>query len=94
MPVLWVMHALGMPHLRNLDEAVNIMRAAMLDVIQERRAALAEGKPVSQDLLGILLTAVDEAGHTMTDEELWEDVHDVMGAGGASPQGRHLYVKG
>lgn len=30
-----------------------------------------------QDLLGVLLTAADEAGHIMTDEELWEDVHDV-----------------
>lgn len=43
--------------------------------------ALAEGRPVPQDLLGVLLTAADEAGHMMTDEELWEDVHDVMGAG-------------
>lgn len=44
--------------------------------------ALAEGLPVPQDLLGVLLTAADEAGQKMTDEELWEDVHDVMGAGG------------
>jgi cytochrome P450 len=36
---------------------------------------------VPQDLLGILLTAADESGQAMTDEELWEDVHDVMGAG-------------
>jgi hypothetical protein len=49
--------------------------------LQERRIALAEGRPVPQDLLGILLTAADEAGQAMTDEELWEDVHDVMGAG-------------
>jgi hypothetical protein len=34
MPLLRVMAACGMPHLRNLDEAVNIMRSAMLDVIQ------------------------------------------------------------
>lgn len=44
---------------------------------QERREALAAGRPVPQDLLGVLLTAADEAGHMMTDEELWEDVHDV-----------------
>eukprot|EP00775_Hariotina_reticulata_P002129 gene2129-2448_t len=81
MPLLRLMHMLGMPHLRNLDEAVAIMRAAMLEVIQERRLALAEGKNVPQDLLGVLLTAADEAGQAMTDEELWEDVHDVMGAG-------------
>ena len=34
MPLLRFMAACGMPHLKNLDEAVNIMRAAMLDVIQ------------------------------------------------------------
>jgi hypothetical protein len=42
---------------------------------------LSQGLPVPQDLLGILLTAADESGQAMTDEELWEDVHDVMGAG-------------
>lgn len=36
MPLLRVLHALGLPHLRNLDEAVSIMRAAMLDVIAVR----------------------------------------------------------
>lgn len=50
--------------------------------------ALAAGRPVPQDLLGILLTAADEHGRAMTDEELWEDVHDVMGAGG-SGRGTH-----
>ena len=48
---------------------------------QERRIALAAGEAVPQDLLGVLLTAADERGQHMTDEELWEDVHDVMGAG-------------
>lgn len=81
MPLLRLMHLLGLPHLRNLDEAVCIMRSAMLDVIHDRRLALAEGLPVPQDLLGVLLAATDEAGQAMTDEELWEDVHDVMGAG-------------
>lgn len=51
--------------------------------LQERRVALAEGRAVPQDLLGVLLTAADEAGQKMTDEELWEDVHD--GASGAEP---------
>lgn len=43
--------------------------------------ALSEGRPVPQDLLGVLLTAADESGQALNDEELWEDVHDVMGAG-------------
>jgi hypothetical protein len=34
MPLLRAAHAMGLPHLRNLDEAVSIMRGAMLDVIQ------------------------------------------------------------
>jgi hypothetical protein len=36
MPLLRFMAACGMPHLKNLDEAVGIMRAAMLGVIQVR----------------------------------------------------------
>jgi cytochrome P450 len=56
-----------------------------VDALQERRIALSEGRPVPQDLLGILLTAADESGQAMTDEELWEDVHDVMGAGVSTP---------
>lgn len=30
------------------------------------------------------LQAEDENGQKMTDEELWEDVHDIMGAGAAT----------
>ncbi len=30
------------------------------------------------------LQAEDENGQEMTDEELWEDVHDIMGAGAAA----------
>lgn len=48
---------------------------------QRRREELAAGLPGQPDLLGVLLTAVDEAGESLTDEELWEDVHDIMGAG-------------
>lgn len=40
MPLLRLMAACGMPHLKNLDEAVNIMREAMLGVIQVRLACV------------------------------------------------------
>jgi hypothetical protein len=30
------------------------------------------------------LQAEDDNGQKMTDEELWEDVHDIMGAGAAA----------
>ncbi|EFJ41317.1 cytochrome P450 [Volvox carteri f. nagariensis] len=81
LPLLRVLDRLGLPHLRRLDEAVSIMRRAMLDVIQERRTALAAGLPGRDDLLQALLTATDDAGRGLSDEELWEDVHDIMGAG-------------
>ena len=53
----------------------------LLYVLQERRAQLVAGAAGKPDLLGVLLEALDESGQPMTDEELWEDVHDVMGAG-------------
>ncbi|GLC47259.1 hypothetical protein PLESTB_001835900 [Pleodorina starrii] len=81
LPLLRLLDALGLPHLRRLDEAVGVMRAAMLEVIQERRTALSSGLPGKDDLLQALLTATDEVGRGLTDEELWEDVHDIMGAG-------------
>lgn len=37
MPLLRLMSACGMPHLKNIHEAVNIMREAMLGVIQVRQ---------------------------------------------------------
>ncbi|GIL78304.1 hypothetical protein Vretifemale_7752 [Volvox reticuliferus] len=81
LPLLRILDRVGFPQLRRLDEAVSIMRQAMLDVVQERRSALAAGLPGKDDLLQALLTARDDAGVGLSDEELWEDVHDIMGAG-------------
>lgn len=47
---------LGLPHLKQLHAAVGVMRAAMLDVIAQRRADLAAGRPGRDDLLQALLT--------------------------------------
>lgn len=53
-----------------------------MQCVQERRELIKNGEKTPDDLLGSLLTAVDpEDGSSLTDEELWEDVHDVMGAG-------------
>lgn len=50
--------------------------------MQERREKIKNGEDTPSDLLGTLLMSVDpKDGSTLTDEELWEDVHDVMGAG-------------
>lgn len=81
LPVLKFLDRLGLPHLKQLHAAVGVMRAAMLDVIAQRRADLAAGRPGRDDLLQALLTATDDSGQGMSDEELWEDVHDIMGAG-------------
>ncbi|GMH33024.1 hypothetical protein BSKO_00858 [Bryopsis sp. KO-2023] len=78
--VLKVLNKLGYPKLRKLDGAVATMRDIMLNVINERRNDLRLGK-TKDDLLGVLLEARDEEGKPMTDLELWEDVHDIMGAG-------------
>ncbi|GFR44797.1 hypothetical protein Agub_g6132, partial [Astrephomene gubernaculifera] len=81
LPLLKLLDRLGAPQLRQLAEAVRVMRGEMLGVIQERRAALASDQSSHDDLLQALLTATDDAGASLTDEELWEDVHDIMGAG-------------
>lgn len=51
-------------------------------LLQARRNSIQKGEKTPDDLLGTLLSSVDpEDGSSLTDEELWEDVHDVMGAG-------------
>lgn len=79
--ILQLLHAIGFPKLMLLTEAVETMRECLLKVIADRRQDLAEGKPGKDDLLNSLLEARDVDGLPLSDEELWEDVHDVMGAG-------------
>ena len=83
MPILKLMDRLGMPQLRTLEQSVGVIRETMLGIVSERRAALAEDPDhhCTNDLLGQLLTAEDDEGNAVTDEELWHDVHDIMGAG-------------
>ena len=51
-------------------------------LLQARRNSIQKGEKTPDDLLGTLLSSVDpEDGSSLTDEELWEAVHDVMGAG-------------
>lgn len=56
LPLLRAAERLGFPQLALLQRSVDTMRASMLDVIAQRRAALAAGKDAApQDLLGALL---------------------------------------
>jgi len=79
--ILEFLYAIGFPKLMLLTKAVDTMRDCLLKVIAERRQELAEGKPPKDDLLHTLLEARDTNGLPLSDEELWEDVHDIMGAG-------------
>eukprot|EP00850_Spirogloea_muscicola_P015455 SM000118S25598 [mRNA] locus=s118:217470:221209:- [translate_table: standard] len=79
--VLRALRALKEPGMVRMDNALNEMRSIMTNLIQDRRQeAKLTGQSVP-DLLGVLLDAEDENGEKLTDEELWEDVHDIMGAG-------------
>lgn len=80
-PVLKALDKVQFPRLKELKQAVAMQRKIMLDVITERRSDLVKGLTEKNDLLGSLLKVYDEDGNQMTDEELWEDVHDIMGAG-------------
>eukprot|EP00898_Chlorokybus_atmophyticus_P004687 jgi/Chlat1/5219/Chrsp33S05189 len=82
LPLLKFMKLVGEPNLKALDKAFAEIREVMMGVVGERRAARDAGvKANSSDLLEVLLGAKDDNGVGLTDEELWEDVHDVMGAG-------------
>eukprot|EP00210_Caulerpa_lentillifera_P007260 g6946.t1 len=80
-PVLKVLDRVNFPRLKELKQAVATQRKIMLEVITQRRSDLSKGHQERNDLLGSLLKVYDEDGNKMTDEELWEDVHDIMGAG-------------
>eukprot|EP00803_Ostreobium_quekettii_P009904 evm.model.scf_51.15 EVM.evm.TU.scf_51.15 scf_51:142967-148763(-) len=80
--ILDFLYAIKFPRLVTLTEAIDTMRDSMLAIISERRKALASGMPAKDDLLNELLESKGPDGAPlMDDEELWEDVHDVMGAG-------------
>lgn len=81
MPLLRLMDAVGMPQLAALRGSMGVIKETMLRIVAERRAALERGGGGKDDLLGDLLTAEDPEGHRATDEELWHDIHDIMGAG-------------
>ena len=87
LPLLRALERVGHPSVRKLRRSLATIHAEMAVVIEARRARHAEeggagggaGRPV--DLLDALMTARDADGRAMSDAELFEDVHDIMGAG-------------
>jgi len=79
-PLLRAMNAVGEPNVRKMNAALEDMRTLVEPVIQERRRKIQAGEEVPADLMTALIEAQEE-GENFGDDELWEDVHDVMGAG-------------
>mmetsp|Transcript_38457 Transcript_38457/g.46399 ORF Transcript_38457/g.46399 Transcript_38457/m.46399 type:complete len:587 (+) Transcript_38457:385-2145(+) len=78
-PILELMAKLREPNIVRMQAAFKDMRETVTPVIQARRQKIARGESGEDDLLEALLTAEGSLG--WTDDEIWEDVHDVMGAG-------------
>lgn len=85
LPLLELMSKLKVPVMTRMEESFADMKTAMMPVIHERREALARGDERKGDLLEVLLDAQAENRANnlppLSDAELWENVHDVMGAG-------------
>mmetsp|Transcript_8642 Transcript_8642/g.28358 ORF Transcript_8642/g.28358 Transcript_8642/m.28358 type:complete len:536 (-) Transcript_8642:735-2342(-) len=84
-PMLETASRWGVPNVRRMEAAMEGMRVMCQPMIEDRRRRMLAGEACPRDLLGSLLQAqmdqVAAGGEGFTDFELWEDVHDVMGAG-------------
>eukprot|EP00897_Mesotaenium_endlicherianum_P009449 jgi/Mesen1/8532/ME000482S07990 len=76
LPVLRLFKWAREPGMRRLDCSLSTMEHIMMKTIQERREVWHATGDAGSDLLGALLLVKG-----LSDLELWEDVHDIMGAG-------------
>eukprot|EP00746_Dinoflagellata_sp_MGD_P024999 gnl/MRDRNA2_/MRDRNA2_158738_c0_seq1.p1 gnl/MRDRNA2_/MRDRNA2_158738_c0~~gnl/MRDRNA2_/MRDRNA2_158738_c0_seq1.p1 ORF type:complete len:684 (+),score=96.86 gnl/MRDRNA2_/MRDRNA2_158738_c0_seq1:185-2053(+) len=74
---------MGDPRLNDLRKTIEGMRGILFEIIDERRQKIRNGdEGVPSDLMTSLIKIQQEEGmDSFTDTELWEDIHDVMGAG-------------
>mmetsp|Transcript_13427 Transcript_13427/g.18356 ORF Transcript_13427/g.18356 Transcript_13427/m.18356 type:complete len:596 (-) Transcript_13427:161-1948(-) len=83
LPLLQLMSKLNVPVVKKMEFAFQDMRDAVMPIIKKRREERGDARV--GDLLDVLLDAQEqedqEGKAPYTDHELWEDVHDVMGAG-------------
>jgi len=73
----------GDPRLTDLKNVIESMREILFDLIEKRRTQIRNDDPeLPEDLMTSLIRIQNEEGvESFTDTELWEDIHDVMGAG-------------
>lgn len=87
LPMLKMLSEMRAPFMVKMEDAFADMRQAVMPIIRARRREMQAGGDAERknDLLEVLLEAQDENNKRglppLTDGELWEDVHDVMGAG-------------
>uniref|UniRef100_A0A7S4DFN2 Cytochrome P450 n=4 Tax=Lotharella globosa TaxID=91324 RepID=A0A7S4DFN2_9EUKA len=74
---------MGDPRLTDLKSVIESMRGILFKIIEERREMVRNNDPdVPEDLMTSLIRIQAEEGlDSFSDVELWEDIHDVMGAG-------------
>lgn len=73
---------LGYPRLTDLQVAIKGMRSILMRIIEERRQQIRKAEDVPEDLMTTLIRIQQDTGEAnFTDTDLWEDIHDVMGAG-------------
>jgi cytochrome P450 len=81
MPVLKVLEAIRYPSVTKLRQSLETIHSEMRTIIEGRKSEYEKGTNTTQDLLDSLMQARDENENPLTTEELFEDVHDIMGAG-------------
>ncbi|QDZ17484.1 cytochrome P450 [Chloropicon primus] len=81
MPILRVLEAIRYPSVTKLRSSLGTIHSEMRTIIEGRRAEYESGTNHTDDLLDSLMRARDENGDPLTTQELFEDVHDIMGAG-------------
>ena len=81
MPVLKALELVGYPSITKLRQSLATIHSEMRTIIEGRIDQYENGTNATDDLLDSLMQARDENGNALTTEELFEDVHDIMGAG-------------
>jgi cytochrome P450 len=84
-PILKLQNFLGLGRVRELKEQYSILESVGTKLMSERRAVVAErlakGDEEDYCLLDVLVKAKDADGNSLSDEDLWGDINDIMAAG-------------